>query len=127
MTWGEKNLANPYESPEQFGLEHVGEIQWGPVSYDFDLTAVFYRAEGNKFFLVDDSGCSCPSPFESTRVSDLGPALTLDEAKADLDIRNKESYTDENGVYQYRTGPAEDQKDFIDIYERMIALARGRK
>lgn len=63
--------ANVYYHPEKYGWETVGEIQWGYASYDFDITAVWKK--GRKFYMESDSGCSCPSPFESTEPADLKP------------------------------------------------------
>lgn len=54
--------SNVYDSPEKFGLECVGQISWDSPSW-FDLTAVWVNAEGWLYW-ADDSGCSCPRPFE---------------------------------------------------------------
>jgi hypothetical protein len=53
-----------YYSPENYGLEIVGEIEWSDASYQFDLTVVWRRKLDGQLFYADDSGCSCPSPFE---------------------------------------------------------------
>jgi hypothetical protein len=55
---------NVYDSPEKYGLELVGSTEWSDEAYQFDMTAVFRDAEGQLYY-ADDSGCSCPSPFEN--------------------------------------------------------------
>lgn len=55
--------SDPYSSPEKHGLTMIGDIEWDDESYQFDMTAVWRDAEGGLYW-ADDSGCSCPSPFE---------------------------------------------------------------
>ena len=52
-----------YNSPEKFGLTEVGQIDWAEQDYSFDMTVV-WKDENGKLYWADDSGCSCPSPFE---------------------------------------------------------------
>lgn len=60
-----------YCDPEAFGLTTVGEIDWTDADYEFDLTAAWVDASGH-YYWADDSGCSCPTPFEDiTSLSDL--------------------------------------------------------
>jgi hypothetical protein len=83
--------VNVYYDPEKFDLEQFGEIQWGEPCYDFDLTVVWRRKADGAFLYAEDSGCSCPSPFEQTGLDDLKPATPLAEFKAHLESRNPES------------------------------------
>ena len=64
-------MANIYYDPEKFGLKTVGEIDWSDGCYQFDLTVVWQRELDGVFVYAEDSGCSCPSPFEDTGVNDL--------------------------------------------------------
>jgi hypothetical protein len=64
-------MANLYYDPEKFGLETVGEIDWSDGNYCFDYTVVWKRTSDGRFVYADDSGCSCPSPFEDKGVEDL--------------------------------------------------------
>lgn len=57
------NTPDVYYNPEHFGLTEIGSIQWGAYCYDFDLTVVWQHEDGTLYW-ADDSGCSCPSPFE---------------------------------------------------------------
>lgn len=54
-----------YYNPEKFGLRTVGEVEWEGASYEFHLTAVWYHEGEQRFYWASDSGCSCPSPFET--------------------------------------------------------------
>lgn len=55
------------ESP----YEYLTEVQWGEADYSFDLTRVYRHTETGELFYAEDSGCSCPSPFENTEEDDL--------------------------------------------------------
>lgn len=61
---------NIYYSPEKFGMRQIGEIDWSDGNYQFDLTVVWEDGDGS-FWYAEDSGCSCPSPFENKGVGDL--------------------------------------------------------
>lgn len=64
---------NPYSNPEKCGLEIVaGPLDFSSGSYEFDYLIVWRDLATNKFYWGQDSGCSCPSPFEDARgLSDL--------------------------------------------------------
>ena len=61
---------NLYYSPEDFGLTLLGVIDWSDGNYVFDYTAVWTDNAGRVFYF-DDSGCSCPIPFDGLTVRDL--------------------------------------------------------
>jgi len=79
-------MYNLYSSPEKHGLTTVGEIEWGYGDYSFDLTVVWKTADG-KFLYAEDSGCSCPSPFDETALVDLRPVESLAEFKVYLETQ----------------------------------------
>lgn len=58
-------------SPEKFGLATIGEIEWSSGAYEFDLTVLWKRESDGRFVYAEDSGCSCPSPFEDKGIPDL--------------------------------------------------------
>lgn len=60
MSWD----SNVYYSPEKYGLVPVGEVELYEPDYSFDILVLWQDKEG-KFYGATDSGCSCPSPFES--------------------------------------------------------------
>lgn len=57
----------------------VCNVEWMGESWEFDQTAVFESKETGMLFYADDSGCSCPSPFEDTSFDDLKPILRLQD------------------------------------------------
>ncbi|MFB6726807.1 hypothetical protein ACFCV3_41950 [Kribbella sp. NPDC056345] len=77
-------------SPEDHGLTLVGELDFSSGSYEFDYTAVWIDAEGNLKW-ADDSGCSCPSPFEDHTPESLehGP---VDRLRDHLESRYRDQY-----------------------------------
>jgi hypothetical protein len=56
-------VTSVYDSPEEFGLECVGQVSWDSPSW-FDLTVVWIGSTGGRLYWADDEGCSCPRPFE---------------------------------------------------------------
>lgn len=79
--------SNVYYSPEKWGLEIVGEIEFSDGCYQFD-TRVIWKNEKGEFFTARDSGCSCPTPFEDyNAMSDLETPtikMLMDEISKEL-------------------------------------------
>lgn len=74
-------MSNVYYKPESFGVETVGEIELEEGLYSFNLVLVLRDLETGKFYVNQDSGCSCPSPFEDFKTKEsLGQPLTVGEA-----------------------------------------------
>lgn len=48
--------------PEKWGLTEVAEIDAGG-SFEFDLVTI-WRDQDGKLWMGEDSGCSCPVPYE---------------------------------------------------------------
>lgn len=72
-------LNDVYYNPEHFGLTKIAEHDLSEPDYSFDLLVAWKNGDG--IFLGTDSGCSCPSPFESFGgVDDLTGPLTVDQA-----------------------------------------------
>lgn len=70
-------MSDPYYNPEHFGLKTVGEISWHAEAYSFDLTVV-WRDKSGTLYWASDSGCSCPSPFESHHLGNLETGTVYD-------------------------------------------------
>lgn len=70
-------------------IEKIAEIQDENASYSYDDFALI-RFRGD-FYLLQTSGCSCPSRSETWGI-DIGPA-TLDEIEAFLKSGRYEGYT----------------------------------
>lgn len=51
-----------YYRPESHGVTCVGQVEWGSHHW-FDLTAVWVDAD-KRLYWADDTGCSCPMPFD---------------------------------------------------------------
>jgi len=56
-------MGNIYYSPQDYGLEVVGEFDWSEPDWSFDMCVVWKEKRG-RYWVGNDSGCSCPSPFE---------------------------------------------------------------
>jgi hypothetical protein len=73
---------NPYYSPEKCGLKLVGSLEDPNADYSFSTVVLFKKNEDDSFWIVADSGCSCPSPFEDiTSLSDMQRVHTWEEAE----------------------------------------------
>jgi hypothetical protein len=77
-------MTDVYYNPENFGLETIGEVDWDDESYSFNMTAVWCDKETGQLYWADDSGCSCPSPFEDYNDRDKLTAGTAGELDAHL-------------------------------------------
>jgi len=67
--------ADVYSSPEKFGLRFVGSISDPDADYSFHLLCVWQETGGEgRLLWGEDSGCSCPSPFENVGIDDLKEA-----------------------------------------------------
>lgn len=87
-------MGNIYYSPEKFGLEVVGELEYSDAYYQFDTRVVWRHKESGQFYTARDSGCSCPTPFEDyTSIESLEPLdLVALEREAREEVR--EGYSD---------------------------------
>lgn len=82
-------MSNIYYDPEKFGLTAVGEVDWLGGGYEFDLTVVWRRDLDGALVYAEDSGCSCPTPFEGQGVADL-TACTPASLQAHLEKRGQD-------------------------------------
>lgn len=64
------------------GLERLGEVEVDNEPYSFNLIGLWKGAEG--YYLGTDSGCSCPTPWESYAKADLTGPLTAEQAKEEV-------------------------------------------
>lgn len=56
-------MNNIYYFPEHFGLEKLVELD-EDLSYEYNTFIVVRHLESRRLFFAQDSGCSCPTPFE---------------------------------------------------------------
>lgn len=75
-----------YNQPEAFGLRIFATIEGGS-GYDFDIFLVLEDVATGELLWAQDSGCSCPAPFENVTSRDMTEVLTdetWDMFKTDL-------------------------------------------
>ena len=65
-------MKNIYYNPEAFGLQTVDDVDVAG-DWEFDTLLVLQNTTTKELFYLQDSGCSCPTPFEDMTVSDLQP------------------------------------------------------
>jgi hypothetical protein len=64
--------ANPYYSPDKCELELVADLELKEPDYDFDMVVVWRHLPSDELYWLQDSGCSCPAPYEDVHsLSDL--------------------------------------------------------
>lgn len=82
-------MSDLYYSPEKFGLRVVDEVEFSSGAYEFDTSVLWQDIETGAFYVADDSGCSCPVPFEGVGRSDL---LKIDRLQTLFEKRKSDSY-----------------------------------
>ena len=87
MSW----YNDVYSSPHKHGLSLLGSVDFSDGCYQFDYCAVWKRDSDGQLFYGDDSGCSCPSPFETFNSVDQLTPCTWAELHEHLRARNEES------------------------------------
>lgn len=83
-----------YYSPESYGLEVVGEVEFSDMNYQFDTTVVWRDVETGDLYYADDSGCSCPCPFEGHNRETITKIGTSGDLMEHLKSRLEECYDD---------------------------------
>ena len=110
-------MDNIYYDPQKFGLEMVGEVEWVGASYEFDLTGVWKEKRG-VYWIGNDSGCSCPSPYEDLTKEDLYGPYNKAQLKERLETLVAERASETDNYYGGRTR-AELMKDVREILSRL--------
>ena len=88
--------SNLWHDPAKEGFEHVAVLEDESLWYEFDITLLLRDLHNGRLYLVQDNGCSCPSPFENYRgMGDLIPVGSLNEVGAFVRRLNnqRERYT----------------------------------
>lgn len=101
----------PYHDPEKFGLTMVGSIDFRD-GWEFDIVAVFRDSAGRLGYL-EDSGCSCPIPFDGQGVDDL-EYCTPSELQAVLEEYAQEHTWSDREASSYAAAIA-------DLMKRVVA------
>jgi hypothetical protein len=84
--WGDYG-HNVYYDPEKCGLAVVEDTEEPGLSYEFHNVVLWRDTVTGKLWWAEDSGCSCPSPFEDVRsLSDL---QDYEKTKDEYEARKK--------------------------------------
>lgn len=112
-------MENPYYSPEDSGLEVIGDIEWDNEDWQFNMTAVWKDEQGH-YFIASDSGCSCQVSFEDIKyMTDLdGPH----DASGIVSLLK--SYLDERKDSEYGRSYADLRTDVLKIIDRLDLIGR---
>lgn len=77
-------MSNVYYDPQDFDLNVEGSFDWAEPDWSFDMLVVWSDERG-QYWVGQDSGCSCPSPFEDvTDVNELDGPYTKAGLKSRL-------------------------------------------
>lgn len=96
-----------YYNPDKYGMSQIGEIDWSDGNYQFDLTVV-WRKEDGSFVYGEDSGCSCPTPFENMDAQDL------------IKIESLQNFQDY--LVNHSTRDGDRQMDIVNLIEKLHGL-----
>lgn len=107
-------MGTLYNQPEEYGLEVVGEFDWCEPDYSFDLLVVWKESRG-KYWIGEDSGCSCPSPFE-----DYYDINQLDGPYNKKGLSDRLAWlVKERSTHGYNRSEADLRRDASDILSRL--------
>lgn len=74
------------------GVTFIGDIEWDDEAYQFNMTGIWKTKRG-EYWIGDDSGCSCPSPFEDFHsVDDLDGPHNKASLRSALEYRLSEGH-----------------------------------
>lgn len=91
--------------PQTDDFVELCSVEWDNEPWQFNITAVFHHKPTGALFYASDSGCSCPSPFESMTVADLEPLTRMQDWIDIVDSSTRVLKLDEEDV---RLGRSED-------------------
>lgn len=83
-------MENIYYHPEKSGFEIFDSIEMD-ASCEYSTTLILRNTESGRLFYVQDSGCSCPTPFDEASEADLKPLVleTIEEFERDIEEHHK--------------------------------------
>lgn len=94
-------MIDVYYTPEKFGLEIIGYVEWGSGGYEYDRTTVWQQTSTGRLYYGDSAGCSCSTPYEGWGIDDLTVAPNGTVIVAVLVARNSEEKGKQSWVYEY--------------------------
>jgi hypothetical protein len=110
---------NPYYNPDKLNLT-LFSLEKDDICYDFD-TLCFWATEDGRVYTAQDSGCSCPTPFEAYEgftQDEVLQKLTRVESAASAEVIfenwNKKSYEYDN---EKKTNPSKGEEVYRWVKE----------
>jgi hypothetical protein len=85
------------------GLTRLDTLELDNEAYQFYELGLWREDEGAGYFLATDSGCSCPTPWESLERDDLTGPLTREQAEEEA-----RSLIESARQTRYGAGPIEE-------------------
>ena|SRR6266487_1360075 len=80
-TWGGYE-NNVYYNPDKCGLTLIAKVEEA-LSWEYDMVIAVRDNESDKLYVVHDSGCSCPTPFEDvSSFSDMTEIRSVADAQS---------------------------------------------
>ncbi len=113
----EKDWLNADAKESEY--EFVAEVEWEDQSYQFDMTRVYLHKPTGELYYAEDSGCSCPSPFEDTTTDDLKPIMRMQDWYDH--VKDRTIQADPSKEYQYPDPTPTSALDEAETARRAIA------
>lgn len=107
--------SNVYYDPEKFGLEIVGMVDFSSGSYEFSYFVVWQDTETKVLYWAEDSGCSCPTPFEYVGRDKMEHGSPHDVLRV---LGERRAKADESS-YEKQFG----QEDTLTLVEKLMAMS----
>ena len=109
-------MNNIYYNPQAYGAEVVGEFEWSEPDWSFDMLVVWRTGRG-QYWIGEDSGCSCPSPFEEVLdINSLDGPYTKDGLRKRINQRIEER---KSGQHDYGYSKSELKRFAREILNRL--------
>lgn len=118
MGW---DTPDVYYQPEEFGLKVVDTIEWDDEAYQFNMTAV-WQDEHGQFYIADDSGCSCPSPFEWATSLDKLEKVSKFEVAERLQARAESKKPDDEYSWNTQSNYERVSGEAVDAIAKIMQL-----
>lgn len=103
-----------YYDPADFGLTIIGSLDDPQASWSFDMLVVWEHEDGRLFY-GQDSGCSCPSPFEDHHSLDDLMEITNDSWNVFQEAVNSHCNYSDSEYYGNKDELAADRTDLLRL------------
>lgn len=106
------------ENAEPTEYTRIADVEWRGQPWEFDMTRVYLHESGALFY-AEDSGCSCPTPFENATSDNLHPINRMQDWYEHVTSRTVER--DPEQEYQYPEPTPTSAFDQAETARRLIA------